>query len=319
MDDRSFVIFAVRASPCPSVVNFSIFWIDKNLMNTLKKGIGVVGSTTIDKIVMKHQSFLKLGGVTTYAGLTYRRHGIPALIVSNLAEQDFKIINKFKAERISVFREATDQTTHFVNYIQGHNRYQELTQQACPIEAGQIQAIIDRVDSLHLGPLHPLDIDPAALSLLGKSNLSIFLDVQGYTRMVKNKKVYQSVSDHLTAGLIAAQIIKVNEIEYQSILDFYQITLTELMNQFKIEESVVTLGENGGFVQTQNGEIIEYTADTVNSPIDPTGAGDVFFAAYIVSRFSNQIRIPDACRYAARIAAKQVEGKYITADQLGLE
>ena len=91
------------------------------------------------------------------------------------------------------------------------------------------------------------------------------------------------------------------------------------MNRFKIEESVVTLGENGGFVQTQHGEIIEYTADTVNSPIDPTGAGDVFFAAYIVSRFSNQIQIPDACRYAARIAAHQIEGKYITADQLGLE
>lgn len=288
-------------------------------MNLLKKGIGVVGSTTIDKIVAEDQSYLKLGGVTTYAGITYRRHGLAALIVSNLAGQDLKLINKLKAERIDVFREATDQTTHFVNYIKGHRRYQELPQQAGPIEAGQIQAIMDRVDGLHLGPLHPLDIDPAALNLLRKSNLSIFLDVQGYTRMVKNKKVYPAVSDHLAAGLISAQIIKANGIEYQSILDFYQMNLTELMIRFKIEESVVTLGENGGFVQTQSGETIQYAADTVNSPVDPTGAGDVFFAAYIVSRFSNQMQIPDACRYAARIAAQQVEGKYITINQLGLE
>jgi sugar/nucleoside kinase (ribokinase family) len=288
-------------------------------MKRLEKGIGVVGSTTIDKIVAEDQSYLKLGGVTTYAGITYRRHGIPARIVSNIADQDLRKINLLKAERIDVFTEATDRTTHFVNYIQGHRRYQGLPQQADPIEAGQIQAIIGRVDGLHLGPLHPLDIDPAALSLLRKSNLSIFLDVQGYTRMVKNKKVYPSVSDHLAEGLIAAQIIKANGSEYQSILDYYQMNLSELMIRFKIEESVVTLGENGGFVQKQSGETIKYAAKPVNSLVDPTGAGDVFFAAYIVSRFSNQMQIFDACRYAARIAAQQVEGKYITISQLALE
>jgi len=52
-------------------------------MINLNKGIGVVGSTTIDKIFTGYQSYLKLGGVTTYAGITYRRHGIPVHIVSN--------------------------------------------------------------------------------------------------------------------------------------------------------------------------------------------------------------------------------------------
>jgi sugar/nucleoside kinase (ribokinase family) len=287
-------------------------------MKILKKGIGVVGSTTIDKIVAGDQSYLKLGGVTTYAGITYRRHGIPTLIVSNLAERDFKVIKNLKTEKIEVFNEASDQTTHFVNYIQGDRRNQELLQQASPIEAEQIQAMIHRIDGLHLGPLHPLDIDPAAFSLLRKSNLPIFLDVQGYTRMVQNKKVYPSVSDHLTAGLLTAQIIKANGIEHQSILDFYQMNLSELMVRFKIEESVVTSGKNGGFVRTHSGKTFKYAAHPVNSAADSTGAGDVFFSAYLVSRFSCQMHIPDACRYAARIAARQVEGKYIRINQLGL-
>jgi len=51
-------------------------------MTTFKKGIAVVGSTTIDQIVAEDKNYLKLGGVTTYAGLTYRRHGIPTYIVS---------------------------------------------------------------------------------------------------------------------------------------------------------------------------------------------------------------------------------------------
>jgi sugar/nucleoside kinase (ribokinase family) len=283
-----------------------------------KKAIGIVGSTTIDKIVAGDQSCLKLGGVTTYAGITYRRHGIPALIASNLAERDFKIIENLKAEKIDVFNAASDQTTHFVNYIQGDRRDQELLQQASPIHAEQIRAILPRIDGLHLGPLHPLDIDPAALDLLQKSNLPIFLDVQGYTRMVQGRKVYPSVSVHLTAGLMPARVIKANGIEHQSILDFYQMNLAELMVRFKIEESVITLGKNGGFVRTQTGGTFKYAAELVNSPGDSTGAGDVFFAAYILSRFSFQMHIPDACRYAARIAARQVEGKYITISQLGL-
>ena len=288
-------------------------------MTNLNKSIGVVGSITIDKIVSEGQRFFKLGGVTTYAGLTYRRHGIPTLIVSNLAERDLNVIKKLKVEKIDVIGDATDHTTHFVNYIQEHGRNQELLQQARPIAAEKIQTLVHRVDGLHIGPLHPLDIDPAALSLLHKSNLPIFLDVQGYTRMIRDRKVYPEVSNHLTEALKAAQIIKANGSEYRTILNFYQLDLTNLMKQFKIKESVVTLGKNGGFVHTRNGETFQYAADTVNSPADPTGAGDVFFAAYIVSRFSNHLSIPAACRYAARIAALQVAGNYVTIKQLGLD
>ena len=90
------------------------------------------------------------------------------------------------------------------------------------------------------------------------------------------------------------------------------------MRRFKIDEFVVTLGADGGFVQKQSGKTFQYKAETVKSPVDPTGAGDVFFAAYILGRFFNNTEIDDACRYAAHIAALQVKGKYITIDRLGL-
>ena len=287
-------------------------------MFKLKK-IGVVGSTTIDKIVTGDESGLKLGGVTTYAGITYCRQGIPAVIASNVAHQDRLILNALKTEKIDVFRGATDRTTHFVNYTQGHRRRQEIPQRASPIFFDQIQSILDRVDGLHLGPLHPHDIDPAAFSLLHQSDLPIFLDVQGFTRVVKNRYVYPSVSDHLTAALGTAQVIKANEDEYHAILEFYHLNLLEIMMRFKIDESLVTLGENGGFVQTRDGKIFKYAADYVGTPDDSTGAGDVFFAVYISNRYSKQMQISDACRNAARIAARQVEGNFISLEKLGLE
>jgi sugar/nucleoside kinase (ribokinase family) len=283
------------------------------------KKIGVVGSTTIDKIVTSDRVYLKLGGVTTYAGITYGRNSVPAVIVSNLAGRDFKIIKKLKAEKLNVFKGLTDQTTHFINHTQGPRRYQELTQKARPIAIGQIQAIIDKVNALHLGPLHPHDIDAAAFSWMHQLELPIFLDVQGFTRRVENHKVYPSVSHHLSDALKSAQVIKANEDEYQSILEFYQHNIVELMIRFKIEESVVTSGGKGGFVATQDGKIFKYAPESVESQADSTGAGDVFFAAYIISRYLKKKKMSEACRYAAQIAARQVEGKFISASQLGLE
>jgi sugar/nucleoside kinase (ribokinase family) len=282
------------------------------------KSIGIVGSTTIDKIIAEDHSFLKLGGVTTYAGITYRRHGIPVFIISNMAEQDLEVMAKLRAEDILVFSAKSDRSTYFVNYNRGDIRCQELLQQAGSIKIGQIQSIADRVDGLHLGPLHPFDIEKEVLKSLLNSNLKIFLDVQGYTRKVKNKKVYRSVSVQMTAGLTLARIVKANEAEINAILTFYQMTLAELVRRFEIEEFVVTLGDRGGFVQKQNGETFHYDAAMIKSPVDSTGAGDVFLAAYIVSRFVNQKDIPAACLYAAEIAARQIEGQYITTDQLSL-
>ena len=287
-------------------------------MFKLKK-IGIVGSTTIDKIVTGKGSYFKLGGVTTYAGITYCRNGIPGFIVSNLADRDLNILNKLKTEKLYVFRGASDRSTYFVNHTRGHRRYQELPQKARPIAIDQIQAIIDRVNALHLGPLHPRDIDPAAFSWLHKLKLPIFLDVQGFTRRVENNKVYPFVSHHLSDAMQSAQVIKANEGEYQSILEFYQQNIVELMIRFKIEETVVTSGGKGGYVHTQDGKTFKYAAESVESPADLTGAGDVFFAAYITSRFLKQMNISEACRYAAEIAARQVAGKFISANQLGLE
>jgi hypothetical protein len=42
----------------------------------IEKGIAVIGSTTIDNIVHRNFSRFKIGGVTTYSGITYSRHGI---------------------------------------------------------------------------------------------------------------------------------------------------------------------------------------------------------------------------------------------------
>jgi sugar/nucleoside kinase (ribokinase family) len=88
------------------------------------------------------------------------------------------------------------------------------------------------------------------------------------------------------------------------------------MTRFKIEEFIVTLREKGGFVQKRTGDTIDYAADSLKSLQDPTGAGDVFLAAYIVGRFLQQKNISNACTYAASLVARQIAGDYIKKNTL---
>jgi sugar/nucleoside kinase (ribokinase family) len=287
-------------------------------MSILSKGIAVVGSTTIDKIVSQHQHIIKIGGATAYAGITYSRHGIGTQVVSNIAPDDRKIIRRLKQENVVVLNGPTDRTTQFINDIRQHSRRQKIVYRARSIQLQQLSAAAKGAGALHLGPLHPDDIEPEALTALNTHNLKIFLDVQGYTRKVGPPQVSAAVSKHLTSALKAAHIIKANGAELNLIVDHYQENLTQIMKSFEIEESVITLGQDGGWVESMRSGKWDFSAQKVEAAVDPTGAGDVFFAAYLVSRFLNNQNIADACRYAARTAGRQVSGKHITFDVLAL-
>ena len=287
----------------------------------IEKGIAVVGSTTIDKIIHRNLSRSKIGGVTTYAGITYSRHGIKTLVVTNVANRDREIIKRLQKESIVVCNGQTEITTHFRNTVDdgAGKRRQNILQQAASINQLQVIENLKNVGFVHLGPLHPSDIDIEAIELIDRLKRFVILDVQGLLRSVKNKIVYPAVSEHLPAAISVSHIVKANRQEYESLIDFFRMDLLELMRQFKINEFVVTSGHQGGFVQTITAEEIPYPAARVKSNGDPTGAGDIFLAAYAIGRFLNRRSIADACKYAAKLAALQIEGNYIKPDDLCLE
>lgn len=286
----------------------------------IKKGIAVIGSTTVDKIVKKgHTRYLKLGGVTTYSGITYSRHDIKTHIVTNVAAKDLPFIRKcLYKENINVHAGFSEHTTHFINTINGDERHQRIPVKAKSIARDQIMEIFDLVDCVHLGPLHPMDIESHAFPSIENSRLTILLDAQGYVRVIKDKVVYSGVAGPLTDALMASQIVKTDELELEIILHHYRMNLTELMAKHKIEEFVVSRGPDGGFVKTIAGDQFEYRAVPIRLFDDSTGAGDVFFAAYIVGRYFKKKDVIEASAYAANLSARQVEGEHIKPDELCL-
>ena len=283
-----------------------------------EKGIAVIGSTTIDKNIYDNKNQLKIGGVTTYSGITYRRHGINTRIITNIAKHDLAILDKLDQEKITVQAGPTTQTTQFINIFIGDQRRQKLPSTASPIKASQIEELRDAVGCVHLGPLHPLDIQSDCINLLKEAKLPVFLDVQGYTRRIENAEVYTGVASQIEASLKISRIVKANESEFESVLQYFGSDLVDLLARYNIEEFIVTQGKKGGFVVDNENRQVRFNAVPVQSPGDPTGAGDIFFAAYIIARFMKKMDISKACAYAAELTALQISGNYITEDLLGL-
>ncbi|MBE9546617.1 MAG: hypothetical protein IMF10_03855 [Proteobacteria bacterium] len=286
------------------------------------RSVAVIGSATIDRITQGGKSVCRLGGVVTYGGLTFKRHGIETVVVTNVADRDESILKALHEGSIRVFRGHTGNTTHFINHvdINTDSRWQEMPAKADPITASQVVSVLDDVDHLHIGALHPFDIDQEVIESLNKTNLLISMDVQGYVRYREGSRIRHRVSDNLAGALSCAGIVKADETELATILDSYKMDLAGLMRAYTIDEMVVTAGaRRGGFIRNSAGDEIHYDAEPVESPACTVGAGDVFFAAYLVHRFYRGKGISVSSGLAASLAARQSEGRHISAKTLRLE
>ncbi len=216
--------------------------------------IAIIGSATIDTVVKGEESIRQLGGVVTYAGFTFRRHGIETFIVSNIAEKDQSILDVLKKEGIQILVGNASNTNHFINHIDGFHRWQEMPVHADSITSKQVKDVLDLIGHLHIGAPHPGDIEAEALTLIDERKLIVSLDVQGFVRYKEGDRIICRVSDNLVHALSCARYVKADDTELETILNACNMDLPELMQTFRIDEMVITKGHRGGFVRSLTGE-----------------------------------------------------------------
>lgn len=278
--------------------------------------VAVIGAATIDRVVQSGVSKYKRGGVVAYAGLTFAELGVPTRVLTNVAHADRAMLAVLQQRGIAVYVGASAATTCFVNYVDGDARRQELLACAAPIAAAQLGPVLAGVEHVHLGPLHPRDL---AADVLAALEGVVSLDLQGYVRRLEGTQVCQGVAKSLYAALQCAAYVKTSSDELELVLADCGLTLGQLMRDCSVGEWVVTDGSHGGWVATRQGLRTNFAAAPVATVADPTGAGDVFFAAYLAQRLHRGAGIAAAAQQAAALAARQVEGGFIAETTLRLE
>jgi len=281
--------------------------------------IAVVGSVAIDRIVRGEVQVRKSGGVVVYGGLTLRREGLRVAVCSNLGARDGDVLKALERVGVDICCAESECTTSFVNYVDGDVRYQDMPCAAAPISKAQLMAVCSKVEWVLLGPLHPEDIDVEALYWLGEQGVQVSLDVQGYARKVSQGRVWPEISEQMRPALRCSRHVKMAHEELELLLAFEGLDLVALMRAYALDEVVVTDGSRGGYVCCADGEEIAFRAVHVDRALDPTGAGDVFFAAYLAQRQFLGASIKAAVVHAAARAAEQVEGRYIAQSELLLQ
>ncbi len=116
----------------------------------------------------------------------------------------------------------------------------------------------------------------AFLMLAQKPQLSIFLDVNLRPPWWQQGDVYHCLRQ--------ARWVKLNEDELRQ-LGFTAAdigkAMRSLLNQFRLEQLIVTRGAEGAMVLTEEGEFHHVVPEPVKQIIDTVGAGDAFTAIYI--------------------------------------
>lgn len=116
----------------------------------------------------------------------------------------------------------------------------------------------------------------AFLMLAQKPQLSIFLDVNLRPPWWQQDDVYHCLRQ--------ARWVKLNEDELRQ-LGFTAAdigkAMRSLLNQFRLEQLIVTRGAEGAMVLTEEGEFHHVVPEPVKQIIDTVGAGDAFTAIYI--------------------------------------
>lgn len=283
---------------------------------SMKKIALILGSTTIDQNTQNGVTYNKIGGVTTYGGFTLQNHGISTTVVTNISPRDKFIVNFFINNDIQIKYGYSDSTTKIVNINSGDNREQMIPTCALPITLEQVQEFENVSTVVYLGPLHPSDISESVFNKKILNNKTVCLDIQGYVRKIVNGRVEKSVSDRIEKALIFSDVVKAENTELELVMNHYDLTLPELLQRFNLKEIIVTSGKSGGYVLSNSLEKIDFQPFPVDKVIDPTGAGDVFFATYIASRIYNNLDINSSCIKAAFMASSHISGNYIPQDML---
>ena len=274
----------------------------------------VIGHVTRDRIVSGSATREQPGGGAYYAALTLARLGAEVEVITRLAADDRPaLLRELHAAGTHLTVGLSPATTTFENtWLDAAltRRTQIVTAVAAPFTA----ADLPNADAalLHLAPLTASDMDTHFIGCAAARGV-VALDAQGMVRQVgpaggHGAVVVRPWEDAATA-LRWVSFLKVDAGEATVLTgqDDPARTARQLAHRLgrAPREAIVSLAERGAVIASPQ-RTHHIAALPTTRPVDATGCGDTFFAAYLLRRHRGD-DIPAAGRFAAACATLTLE------------
>ena len=242
-----------------------------------------------------------IGGSAAYSTITARNLGCRARAITAVGN-DFDPQNP-TLDGVEVIYHESSNTTIFENrYGADGGREQLILSLGSRLKPRVIALVSRNPEIAYLCPIAD-EVDPDCIHSLNSALIGV--TPQGWMRQLDgdSQVVRPKRWDSAPAILPCADVLILSEedlIAYPDELEKY-IELTRIV--------VLTKGRYGATLY-ENGRILDSQAYPANE-VDPTGAGDVFAAAFLIKYY--ETRLPqEALNFAHCAASFAVEGKYTT-------
>ncbi len=269
----------------------------------------IVGSITRDRIRSRRCSVEAIGGAVWHAGTCFARLGVTTRVVTAFSPADRILGEALGALGVQVLQRPSTSTSIFVNDYTapaGGDRRQEVVALADPIGVEGLRDELRLCDLAYLGPLHPGDVSEDALSMIAEDRTStIALDVQGLTRSIKRGRVTAKIDRRLRPLMPVCDVIKASSEEAHLLTGSTDPSeaATELGRTRSGLETMVTCAREGAFIASRG--VVHFEPAAAVDTDNPTGAGDMYFAAYLTQRMQGE-SVESAARFAALFTARRL-------------
>lgn len=260
----------------------------------------IIGPVTQDVIRIGGDESYKVGGATYYQSFVFEEFYNDYLAIVNCCDEslveDFPDLSKVKVIR-------NDDTHFFINDYPDPDdlnvRHQLSNFARISIFKSDLERILpEKIDGFVLNPLNRYDFPAETIEYLKGFNVPIFLSIQGFLRIPGdevngNYTIKLSNFDDLTNVLSGVSAIFMDEAEANMIGMGHDV-----------DEMVITNGSHGSRIVGD--DEIKIEAVKCDNPVDTTGCGDTYMAAYISQKLlskSSEI----AGNFASRIASEKIE------------
>jgi len=243
-----------------------------------------VGNLSIDRVDGRPP---QIGGGPYHAARALRLLSVRGRVIARCADADRRFLRqRLAALGIPVELLSATTTTAFAFAYEGEKRTMSVEAIGDPWTPRDARVVDRSVRWLQVAPLLRSDFPPETLAVLGRGR-RLLLDGQGLVRRPQIGPL-ELDADFDPDVLRHVTILKLAEDE------------AAIVGDVDVPERIVTLGSRGAIVYA-NGRETHVAARPLAR--DPTGAGDAFAAAYLVSRASGHSPAAAARRATSVVGA----------------
>jgi sugar/nucleoside kinase (ribokinase family) len=251
-----------------------------------------IGHVTIDHIDGRR----RLGGAAAFAALTASRLGLRAAMVTS-AGPGFPYWEALRG--IEIHWDEAARSTEFANLYEGNERRQRVLSHAAPLTEASLESIKSRLRDdaavLYCPVVHETVLPLAPISPKGLAGVA----PQGFFRRWDPYGVVERCEwEEARSALAHSDFVSMSQED--------GVAPEELAEEFPGQAFAVTKGADGARVYSR-GDVYDLPAFPAFE-VDPTGAGDVYAAAFLLA-LRERRPVVRAARFASCVAAFSVEAQ----------